>query len=550
MNHYDNYKPYPIPPRETFLTNEISPVLPTSTPPNIELESDPFAEVEIYLPDTFRNAVPVPPAQSIPSDVDETRLMFYAMRQIAREHFEFHVDNSKSFYNQAGNSKVFYYQARYMQDFEDDYQGHEPFSSYYPCYQQMGDKQLRSYFTWRTQVRKGNIADTSLSYAFLYIYELLNNIGVTDPVDGFDKLITFWQAFREYNSLVDRYLLQWIKDYHVYYPLPHSFQDFVDAHHLQIYYPTVFAYESGQHDSFDLYASISKYHIKKSIFYNAQNQELLRDCFYFILQRLRTLCAAKKKRFEDQLFYPMTDEITWIPFCRALFYPVTIQSERQVIISASESYRCSKNNHWSYSTVLLTDCGKHLIGYIMKEMEVNLRKSLKFPHQLRADVSMCDSRTRRKFESMKISLPLLIQQSVAEFYTWYTRKEVSVDTGQLMRIREEALTIQEKLIVPEVAENLAKEVISDESTVAAPVVDIWTGFQTELTQTEFQALTIILQDGDIKGFAQKSSVMLEVLIDSINQKAADYIGDTILEFADTVTIYDEYYEKLTEIVRR
>lgn len=42
-----------------------------------------------------------------------------------------------------------------MEDFEDDYDGDAPFSMYYPCYQMMGYEQLRTYFSWRSKVRKG-----------------------------------------------------------------------------------------------------------------------------------------------------------------------------------------------------------------------------------------------------------------------------------------------------------------------------------------------------------------------------------------------------------
>jgi hypothetical protein len=38
--------------------------------------------------------------------------------------------------------------------------------------------------------------------------------------------------------------------------------------------------------------------------------------------------------------------------------------------------------------------------------------------------------------------------------------------------------------------------------------------------------------------------MLEVLLDGINQKAFDTIGDTLLEFTDEITLYDDYIEQL------
>ena len=52
----------------------------------------------------------------------------------------------------------------------------------------------------------------------------------------------------------------------------------------------------------------------------------------------------------------------------------------------------------------------------------------------------------------------------------------------------------------------------------------------------------------MKDVARDSKIMLEVLLDGINGKAMDIIGDTILEIDDTVIVYDEYKEKLMEVV--
>ena len=96
----------------------------------------------------------------------------------------------------------------------------------------MGYGQLRTYFTWRTKVRQGDILQTSLSYVFLYLYELLNNIGVESPQEGMERLMLLWDAYRVYDESIDKYVLRWLKDYHIYYELPWSFRDFVQRHNL------------------------------------------------------------------------------------------------------------------------------------------------------------------------------------------------------------------------------------------------------------------------------------------------------------------------------
>jgi len=532
------YKPYPIPERKQMPEEKALHALLSPIEGFRDWDHESFVEVKINEDKTASNAILIPAAQKIFPSTDEPRALFSSMRQIAADNY----------YSYTDVSKIFYQQGQLMKDFEDDYSQQEAFFSYYPQYQAMGYEQLRTYFTWRTNVRKGNVTKTSVSYAFLYIYELLNNIGVTDPQDGFEKLISFWQSFRLFNLVIERYVLQWIKDYFIYYPLPYSFKEFVKDSRLQKHYPTVLGYESDQHESFDLFSGISKYNIKKSIFYSGQTHEMLRDCFYFILNRLRAICRSKNKCFEDFIFYPMNKETAWIPFSRALFYPAYKQTDRVVEFSEKEAYICHQN-HWVYTTSILTDHGKQLIGYIMKEMESNLRETFKFKYKLKADLSPCDNKTLKKLDQMKISLPRVIKICVAEFYALYTKKEISVDLSNLMKIREEAQNIQEKLIIPEDSEAFEKETIRDEITPLLASSDIWSNFIAELTQMEFEALTIILQNNDIKSFAREKGAMLEVLLDGINEKAADCIGDTILCIEDKVSIYDDYTEKLTELLK-
>ncbi len=502
-----------------------------------ETELSQFAEIDLETASSVRDAVSIPPPEAVSPAKDEKRARFYAMRQIASDLSSFHTDISK----------VFYHQALYMKDVEDDYEEQVPFLSYYPYYQLMGHRQLRTYFTWRTQVRNEDITGTSVSYAFLYIYELLNNIGVTGPEEGLDKLVSFWQTYRDIDSVIDRYIYPWIKDYHVYYPLPRSFREFVDSHNLRMQYPSVFVYTSGREDSFDLYAAISKYNIKKSVFYGEETRPIINDCFFFILDCLRETCRKKKKCFEDFIFYPVIKESAWHPFSRALFYPAYRQPDRQVIVSEKEMYTCH-NNRWTYKTVILTERGKLLISYIMKEMESSLRRAVKFRHKLSASPNMCDEGTLKKLRGIGVIFPQFIQECVSEFYRQSTRIEIKVDTGNLEQIRKEALDTQEKLIVPEELFTDDIEVEDEEPVTLSPISDVWTGFREILTPIETDALKIILAEQDVKGFADRNRIMLEVLADGINRKAMDCLGDTVLELDDTLILYEEYRAKLMEMV--
>ncbi len=54
-------------------------------------------------------------------------------------------------------ARLFVEQARLMADYVDDCPFAGTFSSYFPTYDAMDDRQLRGYFTWRAHVREGDI---------------------------------------------------------------------------------------------------------------------------------------------------------------------------------------------------------------------------------------------------------------------------------------------------------------------------------------------------------------------------------------------------------
>ena len=516
----------------------------------IEYDASPIPGVGKYV---LKSQKVEPPVK------DETREIFGQMRDIARED-RYWFYNSSRFYDkrvQQENARIFYKQGMYMKDFEDAYEESIPYSAYFPYYQMMGYQQLRTYFTWRTRVRRGKVADTSLSYVFLYLYELLSNIGVQSPQEGLDQLLFFWKEFRIYNESIDKYVLRWLKDYHIYYELPHSFKEFVDQNNLTAYYPKL----TDSEDYFDIFCTISKYDIRKSLFYTQEKVEMIKECFYFIMDRIKMVFTEKNIDFEKTIFYPTQKMSPWTPFQGALFYPWLDQKDRQVVLSAKEIYLCSQNR-WTYSRMLTTEKGKQLIGYIMKKMESVLRQTLDYRYKLTVNLSMVNSITVNHLQKAGICLESIITDAVKEFYRERTKTIVKVNVDTLAKIRQEALLIQEKLIVPE-EENLLqsekKESLQFAEYVQAQdnpfpdvfhkntVTDPWKDLDLALSQMEKKVLVMALHgDGDIKQYADKQGIMLEVLLDGINEKAMDMIGDSLID--DDFTIYEDYIEEVKGMV--
>lgn len=575
MDSEKGYKPCPIPPRDTIDYHNTHSEGSRSDSASQEPGFDSFVELnisddndELYNRDLFPAAHTIvshltPPPEQLAEKFDRIQARFSDMRHIGSQYA----------WEDRDRTEVFYKQALFMADFTDNYPGNAPFKRYFPQYHDMTYEQLRTYFTWRTRVRVGDIVEAPLSYAFLYLFELLNNVGVAHPEEGLERLIEFWEAFRAFDPLIDQYVLPWLKDYYVYYPLSKTFESFASSYHLEHEYPTVFCCSTDRANSFDLFSQISSYDITSSIFFTDERKSLISDCFSFVIKQLRESFQTQGKCFEDYVFYTSKIRSLWKPFPKALFYPVLEQPDRIVKLSSLESYEC-KDGVWMGKTSMLTDSGKQLIGYIMKTMEVQLRRIFSFRYKLSAKPDSFKALDQQALIAPGVPISQIIEESCTEFYKISTHRPVKVDLSNLEHIREELHTNQEKLIVatPEdithptyqgpdthadsdgeaqssgashASYDRTPSLASAESTPAIQTQGtIWTELCASLTKIEQEALQVVLDCGDVKRFAQNNGVMPEVLIDGINEKAMDIMGDTILEFDDTAQVFDEYLEDL------
>jgi len=565
MDDWTKYGAFRIPQRETSAANEETPPVRTGGSVAPVAADSRFAEIEVEAnPNPNQNTAhdaarrffsSVTPPQTIAQrTVDPIRQKFYDMRSLAGRN-PFARDDAV----------LFYKQAKFMEGFADNYDGNAPIQMYFPYYQHMSYEQLRTYFTWRTKVRQGEILPTSVSYAFLYVYELLSCIGADNYIDGLNKLVEIWDKFLKYGPALLNYLPQWFKDYHVYYDLPHSFTDFVEEHNLRRYFPETFMFDPDTENSLEIWNCVSSCNVTGSKFYTSGYEQQMKDCFRYVLDGIIELCRSLEINCGNLFVYRHSRVGVWYPFKKALFYPWRRQPDRQVNMPGQERYQC-KNNRWSANLPIYYSSQKEVVGSILKKTESCLRKAVKFKYQLKAEPCIF-----YRSSSTPIEFDGVIEKAVADYYRDLTRTVVTVDHTNLARIREEALGTQDKLIVTEensefgirnselgdgeTGENsecgIRNSELGDEGTMGDSGVDFgWLDFRKALSDTELMALSIALRGGGtgIKTFADDNGIMLEVLADSINEKAADFIGDNILELDELgMVIYDEYKSQVEEL---
>lgn len=536
MDTEKKYAAFSIPRRETPPETGV-PARERTRPAEVSFTDAPFAEIE-YDP-SVGSAFRAPAQPIAPKRADPIREKFYAMRSLASG-----IPFARN------DPALFYRQAKFMEDFADDYRGSAQFFMYYPCYQHMGYEQLRTYFTWRARARRGEFLPVSLSYVLLYVYELLSSVGVADAADGLARLMAVWSAYRERERALDDYLPGWIKDYHVYYALP-GFVDFAREHGLEAHYPDLFLFDPGARDGFALWCAASSYDVLKSKFYNGGNGALTRDCFSAVLGGIRALCESRNRRVEDLLMAGVHRGAAWTPFAQALFYPWLRQGDRRAELSDRERYFC-RGNRWTADLPVPDPDRREVAGYLMKKTEACLRRAVRYKFQLTANpAAFCNLPYKLgRLGITQAELDAAIESAVAEFHRGLNRTVVVVNRENLDRIRLDALMTQDKLIVPEEDEPAPPlDECAPPDARPGQGFDGWCALKAALSGVELRALALILRGGaEIRSFADENGVMLEVLADSINEKAADCIGDAILEFGDGMAVYGEYREKIAEMV--
>jgi hypothetical protein len=431
--------------------------------------------------------------------------------------------NEMRSFTERGDEALFYRQAKFMEDFTDDYGGNAGFSRHFPSYRHMAYEQLRTYFTWRAKARGGELLPTSHSYVLLYIYELLSGIGVSDARDGLDRLNRVRNSRVGFDSSIDKQTRLWIRDYCVCYGLEYDFPA-----------NGTLAKWNGQ----------SSYDIMKSKFYLDGNQALTAACFEAVIGAAR---EALRGTLSERFLFGVAGKYIWRPFEGSLARcPKELPDRRAEL--GGDVYEL-KDGRWTVTTEGFDPRKRELVGYLIKKTEIYLRQAVKYKHSLTADPARAmnsmynmSPRPMKEYRAFVNALDGIAESAVRAFYADLTRTVVSVDTRSLARIREEALGTQERLTVEDDAPQTPAVSLMTDPPPQASGRD---GFKNALTDTEIKALSIILSNGDIKRFAAENGIMAEVLADGINEKAADHLGDAVLD--GEMAVYREYFDTVKSL---
>ncbi len=503
-------------------------------------------------------------------------------------------------------AELFYRQGLLMADFEDDCPYNGTFKSYFPTYNAMSDRQLRGYFTWRAQVRRGNIEETSTSFAFLYLYELICGIGVDDPLDGFDKIKAFWDAYRAFEPGIDRFARVWLQDYTVFHGLdPKLLRDsktvmfdnalielrraardlaFVPASsdlapaRRKTSEPTLPLPpdEAGEERLMAAINALSTYSLNNSRLDRSHHRDLRHVACAVYVRMARYYDTHRKTGIVASLFGEET-AMPYTMFASAVFFAPERHEDCEYRLDPIHIYRC-QNGFWECIRIHGSRQKSSKLGEMMRACDQHLRLALDPAHPL-------------KEEKVPKYLAKIIDDEIVTWLSWdaaHQPVKIDIDLSQLGRIRSAAAQTREALLIDEereddtfvdaevavaerreaepmadtIAEPVATTTQQDEASepiisteqfgvvapllapVPTPVTVIPADTASALDPAADAYLRALLEQNaaQVASAVAQSGKSEDMLVDSINEALFDLVGDTVIEFGSAGPQIIEDYE--------
>ena len=492
-------------------------------------------------------------------------------------------------------AELFYRQGLLMADFEDDCPYNGTFKSYFPTYNAMSDRQLRGYFTWRAQVRRGTVEKTSTSFAFLYLYELICGIGVDNPLDGFNKIKAFWDAYRAFEPGIDRFARVWLQDYAVFHGLDpkllrdsktvmfdnalielrRAVRDLIPApappgqtpKRRKTSEPTLPLPPDEVREERLMAAinALSTYNLSNSRLDRSHHRDLRHVACAVYVRMARYYNTHRKTGIVASLFGEET-AMPYTMFASAVFFAPERHEDCEYRLDPIHIYRC-QNGFWECMRIHGSRQKSSKLGEMMRACDQRLRLALDPAHPL-------------KEEKVPKYLAKIIDDEIVAWLSWdaaHQPVKIDIDLSQLGHIRSAAAQTREALLIDEEREDGAsaeaeaadsgqpeaepvtdaivepvvtpiRQDLTDEPTISteqfgvvapllAPTPAFAAAAPAEATNELAPAADAFLRALLEQNAAQATSAVAhsgkseDMLVDSINETLFDLVGDTVIEFS-------------------
>ncbi len=445
------------------------------------------------------------------------------------------------------NQKVknFYKQGKFMEDYEDDFSWNGEFHQYFPTYNDMNIRQLRGYFSWRSQVRKGNYQKISTSFAYLYLYELINRIGVSSYEEALSKMREFEIKFIESgigDKRIQRDLRQWMLGIIVLQGIdPKIAKKYLSSEIIGKDESTLALLSPQNHSDEEIFnalcvhygdrlstSAVIKKHGSYGVHLFAQVWRLTFEEYSEIGENLFEKCFGHRSTYR------------WYPFSNAIYMEYINPRWTSYELNECRKY-IFKHASWHENSYHKMNFNRAIFCGLIHEADRKLRLYLKTGHPLTAksDESWASAHVDKVIEIDR-------KEKLEE-----AKPKVSISFDNLDQIRKDALTTMDSLLSDE-ERDIIEEVKKVDITIDdKPKSEVFENkYNIALEETELQIISLLLNDKSVDDIIAKKMSLPEVLADKINEVFFEEIGDNVVECdLGKITLIEDYRQDVERIIK-
>lgn len=440
--------------------------------------------------------------------------------------------------------------------------------------------------------------DTCVAFAKVRVYEIICGI-IPDPEQGYQELTRIAKDYAWQDTRFAASLAQWIRGYIIDHDLTAHITDdlFPETIRDRMITTLTNPAETTDEEYLDAAIHVSAYHVDTSAFTRRHRG--------IVQYSLRRICQAVDRYLREQRHTSLADvcfgQPTTIDAVRLFPDAVYLDTQRYrpqadygmmkrvvnepqtVVIDPIRSYRWTTDGHW-HLTAYATDLAGRVFGEIMRVCDRQLRRHHHFGHDMKAPPS----------GGLAHALIPVIDQAIDEIERARliaSRPHITIDMHELARIRHDADITRDALIVDEhdtSAESVPERIIEPAGEPAVlrqaeraqePPTEPDTAPTPQSTPTPAPAPTPVPASAptptpptphddttpDPEHFLVRSLLNHEpyedelrrrhesvsMLVDRINERMMDDIGDTVIEFdGDRPVIIEDYEDDLRQWLTR
>lgn len=512
----------------------------------------------------------------------------------------------------ARSGEVFVQQARLAEDYEDDVPWQPVVArTWTPTYQSLSLPQLRSYFAWRTALRHGEDVALPSAFVLIHAFELLADVGCEhgeDALEHLERLADLCETTSGSDSVLSSSIRVWRRDYAVLngldpalvVPADELARDTALAT-LRRAERTTLAQE-GLHDLtqadmplevptdaqvWEAMGAAGTYRPERSPFFREHPEEAA-AVGAEVFRRMVVHCGKRRKTdLVDGLFGPRTIE----PYSPLAGTPFAWGRDSQDVtyqLSPCVRVEC-RSGRWRLHRAYTRRGRNAELGRMLHAIDRQMRDDWAYPKPLK------ERSVPRYLQTMVAKASAAEHERTLE----RERRTIHIDVSQLAQIRSAAATTREALLVDEEREEMpmdepparaaAQPVVAQPcpapgtpqpNSAAAPAqgrtgmvppqaatdkdVTLTAGTSAPtapadatpadanpcgLTDLELAVARRILEDRDFQDLLGPGAPMESVIVDAINEKLFDAVGDAVIEYGDAgPQLIEDYKDDVRELI--